>query len=97
MGLSNTSNLLFTYGITTLSGRDKNHAGYGHSNGCFLVAPTSDSAVTRSACADTGRWLGENSAPAVTIVDTPGFGNGDAVEEEEMAERLVEYLRDEIK
>ena len=79
----------------TLLGRDKNHFGDSFGGGCFQVGAGLDS-ITKETCADQGFWLGNNTAPMVTVIDTPGFGDR-LVEEEKTIENLVTTLRDEIQ
>lgn len=81
-----------------LMGRDKNYNGDRFRHGCFKVYGFHDGgkSVTKKTCADKGPWLGNVSAPAFTIIDTPGFGNN-LVEEEKTIESLVNVLKDEIK
>merc|ERR1719158_2423694 len=79
----------------TLLGRDKNHFGDSFGGDCFQVGAGLDS-ITKETCADQGFWLGNNTAPMVTVIDTPGFGDR-LVEEEKTIENLVTTLRDEIK
>ena len=69
-----------------LAGRSYVHDGSGFSDGCFKVSGLGGGggggSVTRRTCADAGRWLGNRSAAAFTVVDTPGLGDAPADEQE---------------
>jgi len=56
-----------------LVGRPHNYDGGIFRKGCFKVQSGAE-AVTKATCADKAHWLGNNSAPRFTVVDTPGFG-----------------------
>jgi septin family protein len=81
-----------------LMGRDKNYNGTGFNDGCFKVVGLNydDSSVTKKTCPDQGYYLGNESNPVITVIDTPGFGN-DLIEEESTIDGLVNVLKDEIK
>ena len=82
-----------------LLGRDSQFNGTGFQHGCFKVGWDIENKVgglTTKTCASTGYWLGNQSNPKVTVIDTPGFG--DVIEQEEATiNGLVDFLRDEIK
>ena len=80
-----------------LLGRDKEWKNPAQEE-CFTVGAFSrgmEGGVTRETCAHTGYWLGDTGI-AVTVVDTPGFGN--SLEEEEASiEQLVDFLKDDLE
>ena len=80
-----------------LLGRDKEWKNPAQEE-CFTVGAFSrgmEGGVTRETCAHTGYWLGYTGI-AVTVVDTPGFGN--SLEEEEASiEQLVDFLKDDLE
>ena len=55
-------------------GRDKNYEGLGFEDGCFKVfgLQTNETSVTKKTCQDQGHFLGNESYPRFTIIDTPG-------------------------
>ena len=60
-----------------LLGRPHQYNGTGHLNGCFKVGwggRNGGKGVTRATCYDSQHWLGDESNPKVTIIDTPGLG-----------------------
>jgi len=82
-----------------LLGRHHQYNGTGHLNGCFKVGwgGTNDGkGVTRATCYDSQHWLGDESNPKVTIIDTPGFGE-DAENEQNTIDGIMYKAKTEIK
>jgi len=81
-----------------LVGRPHNYQGEGFPHGCFKVR--SNGPVTKATCVDSGPWLGNltgSPGPMFTIVDTPGFGADDILEENRHVEDMVKVFRDDLK
>merc|ERR1719219_330767 len=81
-----------------LVGRAHNYQGGGFPHGCFKVR--SNGPVTKATCVDSGPWLGNltgSPGPMFTIVDTPGFGADDILEENRHVEDMVKVFRDDLK
>jgi len=81
-----------------LVGRAHNYQGGGFPHGCFKVR--SNGPVTKATCIDSGPWLGNltgSPGPMFTIVDTPGFGADDILEENRHVEDMVKVFRDDLK
>ena len=81
-----------------LVGRDRNFNGTGFEHGCFKVFGLGSSAspMTKKACYDQESWLGNNSNPFFTIIDSPGFGTN-PVDEEKRIDQLIRLLKDDVK
>ena len=79
-----------------LMGRDSQYNGSRFDHGCFQAAWGNGNVVTTRTCSDTGHWLGNQNNKRVTIIDTPGFGDG-LNEEEKTINGLVDVLKNEIK
>ena len=81
-----------------LVGRDRNFNGSGFDHGCFKVFGLGSSAspMTKKACYDQESWLGNNSNPFFTIIDSPGFGTN-PVDEEKRIDQLIRLLKDDVK
>ena len=79
-----------------LLGRDNKFNGSGFQNGCFKEVWGTGKRGTNETCYDSQHWLGDQSEPIVTIIDTPGFGE-DAEKEEDTINGLVYVLKKEIK
>lgn len=78
-------------------GRNPQYGGARFRNGCFKVAwQNHGHVVTTHACADTGYWMGNNSNPMVTVVDTPGIGD-DIEAEQKKINRIVYASKNDIK
>lgn len=69
-----------------LLGRDKNYQTPDR-NGCFSVGRGYP--LTREACAEMGHYLGNITGPKVTIIDTPGF-----IEGQREFDDLFDFLKD---
>ena len=83
-----------------LLGRSHQYDGEGFDDGCFKVAwkngDKPGGVITTATCHDSGYYLGDNSNPNVTIIDTPGFG--DEMEAEvQTINGLVDVLKNQIK
>jgi len=83
-----------------LLGRNHQYDGKGFDDGCFKVAWKNDvkpgGVITTATCHDSGYYLGDESKPKVTVIDTPGFG--DEMEAEvQTINGLVDVLKNEIK
>jgi len=84
----------------SLLGRSHQYDGTGFDDGCFKVAwKNSDKpggVITTATCHDSGHYLGDDSKPEVTVIDTPGFG--DKMEAEvRTINGLVDVLKNRIK
>ena len=80
-----------------LVGRSYVFDGSGFADGCFKVTGLNGGgSVTKGTCADAGQWLGNRSSESFTVVDTPGFGDALA-DEEETIDGLIRALRDDVK
>ena len=66
----------------------------GH-DGCFTPG-SGGQRVTNATCYDTRHWLGNDSNPKVTIIDTPGFGEEDDAEHNTI-NGIVDVLKTDIK
>jgi len=83
-----------------LLGRNHQYDGKGFDDGCFKVAWKNDDnpggVITTATCHDSGYYLGDESQPKVTVIDTPGFG--DEMEAEvQTINGLVDVLKNKIK
>jgi len=84
----------------SLLGRSHQYDGTGFDDGCFKVAWKNDDkpggVITTATCHDSGHYLGDESNPKVTVIDTPGFG--DEMEAEvQTINGLVDVLKNQIK
>jgi len=79
-----------------LLGRDPQHNGTGHVHGCFKSSWDNGKVTTTKTCYDKGKWLGDQNQTEVTIIDTPGFGDGNE-EETSTINNLVDFLKNEIR
>ena len=84
----------------SLLGRSHQYDGTGFDDGCFKVAWKNDDkpggVITTATCHDSGYYLGDDSNPKVTIIDTPGFG--DEMEAEvQTINGLVDVLKNQVK
>jgi len=83
-----------------LLGRSHQYNGTGFEDGCFKVAwkngDKPGGVITTATCHDSGYYLGDDSNPKVTVIDTPGFG--DEMEAEvQTINGLVDVLKNQIK
>jgi len=83
-----------------LLGRSHQYDGEGFDDGCFKVAwkngDKPGGVITTATCHDSGYYLGDDSNPKVTIIDTPGFG--DEMEAEvQTINGLVDVLKNQVK
>jgi len=84
----------------SLLGRSHQYDGTGFDDGCFKVAWKNDDkpggVITTATCHDSGHYLGDETNPKVTVIDTPGFG--DEMEAEvQTINGLVDVLKNQIK
>ena len=80
-----------------LMGRSETYDGSSFADGCFKVMGLNQGgSVTKRTCADTGRWLGNQSGESFTVIDTPGFGD-ELAQEEKTIEGLIDSLKDRVK
>lgn len=78
-----------------LVGRPHNYNGGKYRSGCFKVQSVAE-AVTKATCADKNHWLGNNSAPRFTVIDTPGFG--EAIREESIhVQNMVNRFKNDFR
>ena len=79
-----------------LLGRSHNFTGYGL--GCFKEVSHSFKMVepaTKFPCMDSGHLLGNTSLPILNILDTPGFGFHDTIDDRSI-DHLVSYLKKKV-
>ena len=79
-----------------LLGRSHNFKGYGL--GCFKEVSHSFDMVgpaTKFPCMDSGHLLGNTSLPILNILDTPGFGFHDTIDDQSF-DHLVKFLKNDV-
>ena len=79
-----------------LLGRNRPYEGQDFAEGCFRSGWKNDGQpVTTDICPAPGHWLGNESAPKVTVIDTPGFGH-DMETQQKAINRMVVAIKDDI-
>lgn len=82
----------------SLLGRSDKYVNTVDGKKCFEsgVQAGEDGGKTSDVCAHKGYFLGDQTRPNITVVDTPGFGMSEQ-EETETISKVVETLRDDIE